>query len=221
MNFEGIIREFSLKRPYRAFFLAIGWGPAALLTLSLATCSPKTETTDANPSTPPTNASASIAPAALSAPASGADSQEDLAATFNASSENLFEAKTGADLGKCRVFQQCELIAGAEGLKVIATGDDAAILLPSFAEDRRFILQVIIDSPVDSGIQLFHMLRGQKEYRETKAPIYPLKKGTNTVYFKVDDSKTIDPLRLDPSFKSGEYTIKSLIARPITAPATP
>lgn len=202
------MRKFSMKRPLRALFLAIGVGTAMGLALSLAACRPKTETTEANPSTPPTNASAST------------DSQQALAAAFNASSENLFEAKTGADLGRCRVFQQCELVAGDEGLKVIATGDDAAIFLPSFAEDKRFILQVIIDSPVDSGIQLFHMLRGQKEYQEAKAPIYPLKKGLNTVYFKVDDAKTIDPLRLDPSFKSGEYTIKSIIARPIAAPAT-
>jgi hypothetical protein len=183
-------------------------GVATGLTFSLGGCSPKTETTNANPSPPPASASAR------------ADSQEVLAAAFAASSENLFEAKTGADLGKCRVLQQCELVPGDEGLKVIATGDDAAIFLPSFAEDKRFILQVIIDSPVDSGIQLFHMLRGQKEYQETKAPIYPIKKGTNTVYFKVDDEKTIDPLRLDPSFKSGEFTIKSIIARPIAAPAT-
>ena len=204
MNFRGIVRKVSLRRPHSALFLAVGTG----LTLLLGACGPKTEITNATPSTPPTNAARS------------ADSQEVLAAAFNASSENLFEAKTGTDLGKCRVFQQCELIAGDEGLKVIATGDDAAIFLPSFAEDKRFILQVIIDSPVDSGIQLFHMLRGQKEYQETKAPIYPIKKGTNTVYFRVDDAKTVDPLRLDPSFKSGEYTIKSIIARPIAAPPT-
>ncbi len=202
------MRGFPLKRPHRAFFLAIGMGAATGLLLSPGGCSPKTETTNANPSTPPTNASTS------------ADLQEVLAAAFNASSENLFEAKTGADLGKCRVFQQCELVPGDEGLKVIATGDDAAIYLPSFADNKRFILQVIIESPVDSGIQLFHMLRGQKEYQEAKAPIYPIKKGINTIYFRVDDAQTIDPLRLDPSFKSGEYTIKSIIARPIPMPAT-
>jgi hypothetical protein len=200
--------KFLMKRPNRAFFLAFSVGAATGLILSLGACGPKTETTNANSSIPSTNAPAS------------ATSQEVLAAAFNASSETLFEAKTAADLGKCRVFQQCELVAGDEGLKVIAAGDDAAMYLPSFAEDKRFILQVIIESPVDSGIQLFHMLRGQKEYEEAKAPIYPIKKGTNTVYFKVDDAKTIDPLRLDPSFKSGEYTIKSIIARPIAAPAT-
>jgi hypothetical protein len=208
MTFREIVNKVSLKQPHSAFFLAVGIGAAVGLTLLLGACGPRTEPTNANPSTPSANAS------------TGANSQEVLAAVFNASSENLFEAKTSADLGKCRVFQQCELVPGDEGLKVIATGDDAAIFLPSFAEDKRFVLQVIIDSPVDSGIQLFHMVRGQKEYQEAKAPIYPIRKGINTIYFRVDDAKTIDPLRLDPSFKSGEYTIKSIIARPVVAPAT-
>lgn len=217
MNIGKIYKEVLQKRSYGFVFRGTGTGLALVLMLSLTACSPKTETAVPDTSSsPPTNASANSAPVSTAS----ATSQAELAARFNASSETLFEAKTSTDLMKCRMLQQCELVATADGVKIIATGDDAAILLPPFAEGKRFILQVIIDSPMDTGIQLFHMLRGQGAYEEARAPIYPLKKGKNTVYFKVDEDNIVDPLRLDPSFKSGEYTINSIVARPIPTPAS-
>lgn len=209
MNIGKTFSKFLLKRLPRAVCLAIGGGTALGLILSFVACGREKETiaSDTSPaSASPTNVLK--------------ESQAELAAAFNASSENLFEAKTGSDLMKCRMLQQCELVAAADGLKIMATGDDAAILLPPFAEGKRFILQVIIDSPVDSAIQLFYKLRGQKDYGETKAALCPITKGKNTIYFKVGDSNVIDPLRLDPSFKPGEYTINSIIARPIAPPTS-
>ncbi len=140
--------------------------------------------------------------------------QKQFEAEFNASSEILFEAKTSADLAKCRALQQCELRPSDNGLKIVATGDDAAILLPNFATGKRFMLQVTIDSSTETGIQLFYMTRGDKTYDEGHSAIYPLKKGKNVIYFKVDQD-VVDPLRLDPSYTLGEYTIESIIARTI------
>ena len=206
MNSRTIHSDLLLKRLHRVVCLAIGCGTAIGLTISFAACGREKETVASDTSASQAKASEI--------------SQAGLATAFNAASENLFEAKTGSDLMKCRMLQQCELVAAADGLKIIATGDDAAILLPPFAEGKRFILQVIIDSPVDSAIQLFHKLRGQKEYGEAKAPLCPIMKGKNTIYFRVDDGNVIDPLRLDPSFKPGEYTINSIMARAIPAPVT-
>jgi hypothetical protein len=140
--------------------------------------------------------------------------QKQFEAEFNASSEIIFEAKTSADLAKCRALQQCELRPSDNGLKIVAKGDDAAILLPNFAKGKRFMLQVTIDSSTETGIQLFYMMRGDKTYHEGQAAIYPLKKGKNVIYFKVDQD-VVDPLRLDPSYTLGEYTIESIIARSI------
>jgi hypothetical protein len=206
MNSRTIYSNLLLKRLHRVICLAIGCGTALGLIVSFAACGREKETAASDTSASQAKASEI--------------SQARLATAFNASSENLFEAKTGSDLMKCRMLQQCELVAAADGLKITATGDDAAILLPPFAEGKRFILQVIIDSPVDSGIQLFYMVRGQKDYSEAKAPICPLTKGKNTIYLKVEDGNVIDPLRLDPSFKPGEYTINSITARAIPAPVT-
>jgi hypothetical protein len=140
--------------------------------------------------------------------------QKQFEAEFNASSEIIFEAKTSTDLAKCRALQQCELRPSDNGLKIVVTGTDAAILLPNFAIGKRFMLQVTIDSRAETGIQLFYMTRGDKTYHEGQAATYPLKKGKNVIYFKVDQD-VVDPLRLDPSFTPGEYTIESIIARSI------
>jgi hypothetical protein len=206
MNFRTIYINFLPKRLHRVVCLTIGCGTALGLMFSLVACNREKETVASNTSATPAKTTEI--------------SQVELAAAFDASSANLFEAKTSADLLKCRPLQYCEIVAAADGIKVIAQGEDAAILLPPFAEGKRFILQVVIDSPVDSAIQLFYMVRGQKEYGEGKAPLCPLMKGKNTIYFKVADGNVIDPLRLDPSFKPGEYTIISIVARAIPAPVT-
>ena len=140
--------------------------------------------------------------------------QQQFEAEFNASSGILFEAKTSADLAKCRALQQCELRPSDNGLKIVVTGTDAAILLPNFATGKRFMLQVTIDSSTETGIQLFYMTRGDKTYDEGHSAMCPLKKGKNVIHFKVDQD-VIDPLRLDPSYTLGEYTIESIIARTI------
>jgi len=70
---------------------------------------------------------------------------------------------------------------------------------------KRYILQVTTDSSTETGIQLFYMIRGDKAYQERHAAMYPLKKGKNVIYFKVDQD-VVDPWRLDPSYTLGEYT---------------
>lgn len=206
MNFRKIFSKLLLKRLPRVVCLVIGCSTALGLMFSLVACGPEKKTVASDTSASPAKASEI--------------SQAELATAFDASRDNLFEAKTSADLVKCRALQYCEIVAVADGIKVIAQGGDAAILLPPFAEGKRFILQVIIDSPVESGIQLFYMLRGQKQYGEGNAPLVPLTKGKNTIYFKVEESNVIDPLRLDPSFKPGDCTISSVVARAIPAPVT-
>ena len=140
--------------------------------------------------------------------------QKQFEAEFNASSEIMFEAKTSADFAKCRALQHCELRPSNNGLRIVAKRDDAAILLPNFAVGIRFVIQVIIDSSTETGIQLFYMMRGNRTYDEGHSAMWPLKKGKNVIYFKVDQD-IVDPLRLDPSYTPGEYTIESIVARTI------
>lgn len=140
--------------------------------------------------------------------------QQQLEADFNASGETIAEAVSSGDLAECRALQQCELKLSDNGLTIITSGNDAAILLPKFGLGKPFLLQVTIDSSTETGMQLFYKLRGDKKYDESHSAMFPLKKGKNIIYFKIDQD-VVDPLRLDPSYTPGEYTIKSIVARAI------
>ena len=144
-----------------------------------------------------------------------------LAAAFDASTETILDLKSASDLTKLKALRQVDLSTGANGLNVIASGDDPSLLLPPFCEGKQSILQVVIDTPVDTQIQLFYAFRDQPGFNEAQSQTLALKKGRNVVYFQLDQANLIDPLRLDPGASPGEYIIESVIARSMTKPAAP
>jgi hypothetical protein len=146
--------------------------------------------------------------------------QAELASLFDATSNTLFQAKSATEWAQIKPFNQVTLTPGKTGLTVKATGDDPILLLPPFAEDKQFILQIVIDSPAETGIQLYYRLRGMKDTDSPQSQTYPLIKGRNVVYFRIDRPGLLNPVRLDPGWAMGEYTIESIIAR-TTAPGAP
>ena len=66
------------------------------------------------------------------------------------------------------------------------SSDDPQLILPPFAEGKQFILQVVIQSPVDTLAQLFFLLQGQSSYLEDRSYMVPLKPGKNVIYFRLD-----------------------------------
>jgi len=108
---------------------------------------------------------------------------------------------------------QATVAPAEKGLQVTATGDDPVLGLPPFAAGKRFILQVVIESPAETGAQLFYKLASDPKYAEGRAPLCPLTKGRNVIYWRVDAPDVTDPLRLDPGFTPGTYLIESIVAR--------
>jgi hypothetical protein len=147
--------------------------------------------------------------------------QEQLAAEFNASQKVLFLAKSGAELAKMKSNAQVTLTSLDNGLKVTSSGDDPQLFLPPFAQGEQFILQVIMQSPVDTSAQLFYLLQGQSSYLEAQSYLLPLKPGKNAIYFRLDSPSLIDPLRFDPAADPGHYIIESITARALSNSATP
>lgn len=147
--------------------------------------------------------------------------QEQLAAEFNASQKVLFLAKSGTELAKIKSNPQATLTPLDNGLKVTSSGDDPQLFLPPFAEGKQFILQVVIQSPVDTSAQLFFLSQGQSSYLEGQSYLIPLKPGKNVIYFRLDSPSLIDPLRFDPATHPGDYVIESITARAIPNSATP
>ena len=138
-------------------------------------------------------------------------SQEELAATFSTLSGLVAEART-EDVWRRFGVKRASVSVVENRLMVNATGDDAALILPPFAAGKAFMLQVILNSPVDTRAQLFHLVKGQTKYRDGQSQIAPLKAGRNVIYFSVNAPDVIDPLRFDPSAAPGEYTIERMTA---------
>jgi hypothetical protein len=182
--------------------------------------------TACGPQTPPTAAEETKLPQPVTlvqsrggkAPAAGP--QAELATAFNASNRTLFEAKTAEDFLKVKAAAEAGagLDLGEATLSVtdagliVQAGEDPRFVLPAFAQDKKFILQVTITSPVETTVQVFYKLRNGP-YSELQSQIHPLKTGENVVYFRLDQPGITDSLRLDPGDTAGIYIIKSIVAR--------
>ena len=119
------------------------------------------------------------------------------------------------------LFPRRPRIERGDRLVVYAAGDDASLILPRFAAGKRFIVQVVINSPVETTAQLYYLTNGQTKYRESQSQIAKLVPSRNVVYFRVDAPNVIDPIRFDPSAAPGEYTIESMTAMGLPRGGTP
>ena len=146
--------------------------------------------------------------------------QEGLASAFDASPTLVFSAKT-AEFARIKGNEQVVLTPSENGLTIVSSGDDPQLILPPFAEGKQFILQVVIQSPVDTSAQLFFLLQGQSSYLEDKSYQVPLKSGKNVIYFRLDSPSLVDPLRFDPAAHPGNYIIESITAKAISSSAIP
>jgi hypothetical protein len=162
-----------------------------------------------------------IAPAPARTAAAAVVSQKQLATEFSVSQKVLFMANNGTELAKMKSNPQVTLTPLDNGLKVTSSGDDPQLHLPPFAEAKQFILQVVIESPVDTSAQLFYMLQGQSSYPESQSYLVPLKPGKNVIYFRLDSPSLIDPLRFDPAAHPGDYVIQSITAKAVPNSRTP
>lgn len=147
--------------------------------------------------------------------------QEGLASAFDASPSLVFSAKASTEFTGIKGNEQVVLTPSENGLKIVSSGDDPQLLLPPFAEGKQLVLQMVIDSPVDTLAQLFFLREGQTTYVEGQSQSCPLKAGKNIIYFRLDQPGLADPLRFDPAVHPGEYVIESIIARAMSPRATP
>lgn len=187
------------------------WALPLLFSLAFVACGPD--------AVPPTSAGSTPAPE-TPRPTTKTEPQVEFGKAFDASTATLLEMVTAEQFGQVKANAEAELTPGADGLLVKATGGDPALFLPPFAEGKQFILKVVIESPIQTGMQLFYMLRDAPNYKETNSQSVPLLKGRNVVYFRVNKPDLIDPVRLDPAYNAGDYKIESIAARELAKPAT-
>jgi hypothetical protein len=141
----------------------------------------------------------------------------DLAPTalYNLSNQVLFELGPDNAFRGVSAANQVRIAAEKQALKVTASGDDPQILLPPFSADvkGRIVVRVELDSPSDTGFQVFYLPSGVHDYGAYVVNRY-VRRGRNTVYFALDASDfTGGPIRIDPGMTAGEYMLYGIEAR--------
>jgi hypothetical protein len=144
--------------------------------------------------------------------------QSELAASFNASTKNLFSTKTSDAWGKIRVLHDAQVTSDANGLNVKATGIDPQLLLPEFELVGHPIVRLVLVSPAATTIQMFYKAGGQLDYDQGHSSSQAMQPGENTVYLEIPMREASGALRLDPGMAMGEYVLKEIEAR-ATAPS--
>lgn len=128
-------------------------------------------------------AAASPSPAALPTQrTTSQQSQTEIAAKFDAAKTTLLEASKPADFSKFQALHGATLLPAPTGLRVTSTGTDPQILLPPFADGKKFIAKVVVEAPFDTPMQMFYQLRERPGFVEAQSQLVPLKKGRNAVY---------------------------------------
>jgi hypothetical protein len=111
-----------------------------------------------------------------------------------------------------RALNDCQLVIGADGLKIVASGTDSQILLPKISMDdgRRGILRLDIDVPQGTDLQLFYRPRGVSVYGHYHMDRF-VRRGKNSIYFELSEADIAGgQLRLDPGMVAGNYLITNI-----------
>jgi hypothetical protein len=144
--------------------------------------------------------------------------QAELAASFDASTATtLFFAKSSEDLAKIKALGDVLLVVDPRGLMARALGTDPALLLPEFDLNGQPIVKIVIASPAATSLQIFYKTRDQLDYDPAHATIFPLQSGENTIYIEIPVRNATGALRLDPGTVAGDYLLREIEARAITA----
>lgn len=144
----------------------------------------------------------------------------DLAYEFNRSSNTCLESSTPDQLMKLEPLQSHKLTIQktSNGIKMIAAGDDPALLLPGVKcadTARSAIIELLIESPVDSKIQLFHRTAAKPDFCEGQSQSQDLEEGMNRLYFLVPINEVQGAIRLDIGCQPNVYFLYSVIARSV------
>ena len=104
---------------------------------------------------PPTGGSPTPAGSLPLSETSRSVSQVELAKAFDDSTATLLEIKTAEQFSQIKGKCAGSINPRGDGLRITATGNDPALLLPPFAVGKQFVLKVVIETPVQTGMQLF------------------------------------------------------------------
>ena len=105
------------------------------------------------------------------------------------------------------------LVKNVKGVLISARDNDPALLLPrtdNCTYNNSAILEIIIESPYNTDVQLFYKLNKSQEYLEENSISKRVQVGKNIVYFLLPMNEIHGDLRLDIGRKEGEYLLSAV-----------
>jgi hypothetical protein len=139
--------------------------------------------------------------------------QVELAASFDVLSQVLLSSKNNELWGKIKAINDAQLVPGANGLTIKATGIDPALLLPACELSGYPIVKMVLVSPIATTSQVFYKTRDALDYDEAHNVSAALQPGENIIYLEVPIRDASGALRLDPGTAPGDYLLKELEVR--------
>lgn len=140
-------------------------------------------------------------------------SQDELAEAYSNLGVFLAEARTDRVWRMFKGKQQAVLSAVDDTLQIEATGDDPVVIIPgSLVAGKRFMVEVVIESPAQTFAQMYFLTKGQRDYTEHHSQLAELTPGKNIIYFRLDHPNLAGSLRFDPGKVPGVYRVSSMNA---------
>ena len=139
----------------------------------------------------------------------GRQSEAHLEQMFKAGGEPVLSIVDEKGFKEIKPVGNVHLTVEADDLKIEATNNDPSVRLPKFSGGHN-IMEVSVESPATTEMQLFYLLPGQKSFTQPQSEKRTLKAGYNIAYFELPDPSWTGVLRLDPGMVPGVYLIKSI-----------
>jgi len=93
-----------------------------------------------------------------------------------------------------------------------STGKDPHMHLPATLGKSLYLVKIAVMAPTKTTFEFFY--KNEKgNYNGDQLILYPIKKGENTFFLKVEDENAISAIRIDPGKTSGQYTLNEFSIR--------
>jgi hypothetical protein len=138
---------------------------------------------------------------------------------FSAASPVLSSARTPEEFARIKPARDTILSPQPNGLKITGMGRRPTVVLPGFRSGRA-IVEFVIHTPIDTTLQVFYRVPGQKKFNKAQRVSQRMTAGRNVIYAELPALVPKNALRLHPGVVAGEYLLESFEARAVPVAPT-
>ncbi len=124
----------------------------------------------------------------------------------------LMKIGGGNGFAGLQIIRDVELDYLKNELLMKATGRDPHLQLPALRKEPKseLLVEIDIESPVDTTLQVFYLTRGERHYSEKYSVKKDIHEGRNEIRFSIHRKDVWGRLRLDPGGSAGLYRLYAM-----------